>query len=272
MRFLVLLLAYLLAQAPVPQFDAASIKPNPSPSLRHVILPPVGGRLSTRFAPLGLLVGYAYGVQSYQIAGGPEWMNSAGFDLEAKAEGNPPESQVRQMLQSLLEDRFRLRVHRENRESPVYFLTPAKTGLHLHEPKPGDCTDLGAVPAAPGSPPHPITGVCGKLLIGGSPGGMLVRGRRIAMPELTRVLSGIFDRAVIDRSGAAGEFDVDLPFSYDESTTGIPKPQGSVERSQDENFPSLPTALQKQLGLRLESGRAPVEVLVVDRAERPSAN
>ena len=104
--------AIAFAQQPVrPRFDAASIKPNPSLRLRSVLLPPTGGLLSTRMATLRLLIQNAYGVKSFQIAGGPDWINSAGFDLDAKVEGNPTRSEIWLMLRSLLEDRFALKVH-----------------------------------------------------------------------------------------------------------------------------------------------------------------
>jgi hypothetical protein len=109
-------------------FEAASVKLNPSLSLRHVLLPPTGGRLSTRMAPLLLLIQNAYGVETFQISGGPDWMNTAGYDIEAKAEGNPSRSQIWLMLQSLLEDRFKLKVHRETKVGTQFYPGSAVEG------------------------------------------------------------------------------------------------------------------------------------------------
>jgi uncharacterized protein (TIGR03435 family) len=124
-----------------PTFEVASVKTDPSPALRHVLLPPVNGRLSTRGASLRLLIQNAYGVQSFQISGGPEWMNASGFVIEARAEGNPDRSQIWLMLQSLLQDRFKLKVHRENKVLRAYFLSVAKNGLKLPKPTEGDCVE-----------------------------------------------------------------------------------------------------------------------------------
>jgi len=251
-----------------PQFDAASVKPNPSLALRHVILPPVGGHLSTRNASLSLLIQTAYAVPSFQISGGPDWMNSAGFDVDAKAEGNPSRSQVWLMLQSLLEDRFKLQIHRETKELPVYALTTAKSGLKMPAASEGDCTNLGTLPSPDGKAEHPLTGPCGDLMVGAYQPGMFLRGRQVPVAEFTRVLSGILGRPVIDKTGLAGKFDLNLDFSYDDLTVGIPKPAQSA----DNINPSILVAMQQQLGLKLESTRGPVEILVIDHAERPSGN
>src|SRR5579863_1167750 len=158
-------------------FEAASVKPNDSLSVRHVLLPPVGGRLSTRMAPLGLLIQSAYGVQSFQISGGPDWMDSTGFDIEAKAAGNPSRSQVWLMLQSLLEDRFHLKVHRETRMMPVYALAVAKDGPRL----PKAAADCGDAAAAKGQRPP---GPCGDATVSFETStGLAVVGRQLAMAE-----------------------------------------------------------------------------------------
>jgi uncharacterized protein (TIGR03435 family) len=245
-----------------PQFDAASIKPNPSPSLRSVLMPPKGGLLSTRSASLRLLIQNAYGVQAFQILGGPDWMRTIGFDVEAKAEGNPTNVEVWLMLQSLLEERFALKVHRETRELPVYLLTATKSGLKMSEPKPGDCTDLGAVGQ------YPMTGPCGGLTLGADQSGLFMRGRQVAIPELAKNLSAILGRTIIDQTGKPDKFDVSLEFAYDEVTVGVPRapaPDPPVR-------PSILDALDQQLGLKLTSSKGAVEVLVIDHTERPTAN
>jgi uncharacterized protein (TIGR03435 family) len=206
-------------------------------------------------------------VQSFQIYGGPDWMNSAGYDIEAKGEGNPSRSQVWLMLQSLLEERFQLRVHREMKTMPVYTLAPAKAGLRLMKPKEGSCIDPGAMEPALGSGLLP----CGDASVAfESAKGLFILGGQVTIAELVRELSNILQRPIIDKTGFAGKFDVNLRFAYEEDVTvGIAKPPTSAEFDGDS---SLIGALQRELGLKLESAKGPVEVLVVDRAERPSAN
>src|SRR5207248_2104667 len=118
-----------------------------------IIRPQPGGRLTTENAPLVLLIQNAYSVQAFQIAGGPEWVNTAGYDIEAKPEGNTDRKQMWLMVQTLLADRFKLAMHRETRELPVYTLTAGKGGLKLPPPKEGSCIApvTGAPPPPPGS-------------------------------------------------------------------------------------------------------------------------
>ncbi len=255
-----------------PQFDVASIKSNPSLSLRHVLLPPTGGRLSTRMASLRLLIQNAYGVESFQISGGPAWMDSAGFDLDAKAGGNPPRSQVWLMLQTLLEERFRLAVHRETRQLPVYALTAAKGGLKLPAGDEAACAEANPGPAPRGSGPPP--GPCSYATISfESTTGLSVIGRQVVMADLVKVLQGLLQRPVVDRTGFTGKFDVAMPFAYDEGVTvGIGNPWPQASRPDTAANPPLLDALQRQLGLKAEPSKGPVEMLVIDRAERPTEN
>jgi uncharacterized protein (TIGR03435 family) len=244
----------------LPHFEVASIKPNPSPSLRHVVAPPKNARFSTNDASLRLLIQNAYGIESFEISGGPDWMNSVGFDIEAKAEGSPSRAQMWLMLRALLEERFKLAVHRETRDFPVYALTPAKSGLKMPAPEEKDCTD----------DKNRIAGPCGDLVLTfEESSGLAVKGRQVTMVDLARILSTILARRVIDRSGATGKFDVNLPFAFDDTTAGISRPP----QASSPNEPlSMFDALQRHLGLKLQSTRGPVEVIVVDHAERPSEN
>jgi uncharacterized protein (TIGR03435 family) len=250
-------LTALHAQSPT--FDAASIKLNPSPSLRHVVLPPTGGRLSTRNAALRLLIQTAYGVQDFQISGGPDWMNSAGYDVEAKAEGNPTRAQVWLMLQALLAERFKLKVHREMKEHPVYAMTVAKSGLKLPKAAEGECT-------AP-----PTLGPCGDLVVGAEKGELFVRGQQVPLTALATLLSTIIARPVIDRTSVTGKFDVNLVFVADDVTAGIPSPRRIGDGDQAMP-PSVMTALNHQLGLKLDSSKGPIEMLVIDHVERATEN
>jgi uncharacterized protein (TIGR03435 family) len=248
------------APAALPHFEVASIKPNPSPGLRHVLIPPKGGRLSTNGASLRLLIQNAYGVESFEISGGPDWMNTVGFDIETKAEGSPNRAQMWLMLRSLLEDRFKLTVHREKKDLPVYALTAAKSGLKMAAPEEMDCTDAKQWTAGP----------CGDVVLTfEASSGLAVKGRHVTTANLAQILSTILGRRVIDRSEITDKFDVNLPFAYDETMTGVPRPPPASSLNE---APSIFNALQHQLGLKLQSTKGSVEVIVVDHAERPSEN
>jgi uncharacterized protein (TIGR03435 family) len=263
------------------RFDAASIKLSSERGLMMVRALP--GRLTAR-APVQLLMQNAFAVQTFQIAGGPSWINSELYEIEAKAAGNASHAQVLLMLQSLLEDRFQLKIHRETRELPVYALVAARSGLKLPAPKEGGCVippqdGLPALPMGAGGrmqPPgqgQPLSFPCGSLGVSLQPSGARMQGGQVPMAELIRVLSMVLGRTVIDKTGFMGLFDVRLDFVPDEMTPAMPPPPpDAAGASPDFNNPSLLAALQEQLGLRIESAKGPVEVLVIDHIERPSAN
>jgi uncharacterized protein (TIGR03435 family) len=252
-----------------PQFEVASVKPSSATSVANVR--PLPGRLTAN-ASLQILIQYAYGVQPFQVVDSARWLQSGRYEIDAKADGNTNRSQMFLMLQSLLKDRFQLKIHRETRDMPVYALVAAKGGLKLSPPKGSNCVDsagdaapewAGGRMAAPGevalAPPR-----CGS--IGLSLG--LMQGGKVAMPELVRKLSLMLDRSVIDKTGFMGLFDLQVQFVPDETTPAMPPPPPGS----DVSGISLPQALREQLGLQLESTKGPVEVIVVDHAERPSGN
>jgi uncharacterized protein (TIGR03435 family) len=222
----------------------------------------------------------AYHVQPFQIAGGPEWVQSDGYAIDAKAEGNATFEQMRPMLQSLLADRFQLRFHRESREMPVYALVPARGGLKLSPPLDGSCVDEtqlvgplanpGARLQPPGQGDPTPAPRCGGLDVPLEARGARMRGGKVPMAEFVRILSQVLGRTVTDQTGFSGVFDVNLAFLPDDSTAGLPSPPpGAIPA--DTASPSIFSAVE-QLGLRLESTKGPVEVLVIDHAERPSDN
>lgn len=264
------------AQSPPPtRFVVASIKPTPREGsdiqgLGDVRLLP-GGRLLAEKVLLRYFIQNAYGVKPFQISGGPGWMNSAHYDIEAKGEGNPNNSQMRLMMQALLEERFKLELHHETRSLPVYELTAAKSGVKLQEPKPGSC--ISPDPNAPPLPPSPgQPAPCGRVLMMLSPTGARLQGGNVSVTELIRVLSNILGRIVVDKTGFTGMFDVHLEFTPDVSLAGVPPlPPGSAAPEEDPRG-SIFTAIQEQLGLKLESAKGPVDVIVIDSVERPSAN
>jgi uncharacterized protein (TIGR03435 family) len=265
----------VLGQTARPKFDVASIKPAGSRGL--AMMRPMLGRLTAN-APLRVLMEAAYRLQPFQIVAGPDWIGSEQYEIDAKAAGNPDRAQMFLMLQSLLEDRFQLQVHRESRELPVYALVAARGGLKLPPPREGGCVeDTGPLPPLPepggrmqppGQSPTPAPR-CGALGLMLEPGGARVQGGKVPMAELVRVLSGVLGRVVTDRTGFSGLFDVKLDFLPDDTTAGLPPPPpGAIPEGATL---SIFSAVQ-QLGLRLESTKGPVEVLVIDHVERPTAN
>jgi uncharacterized protein (TIGR03435 family) len=216
------------------------------------------------------LVVFAYRVHDFQITGGPGWIDSDRYNIDAKAEGPPASSQEYvalqyRRLQTLLRDRFNLRIHRETKELPVYELTVAKGGPKLQTPnslqrEPGDFT------IAPGK-------YCG--LIGGSMASGRLQASGSTMADLARSLSSMLRRTVVDKTGITGAFDLRLTFTPDRPN--VPSPDVPGYRPADgaaaaDPGPDIFTAMQEQLGLKLEPAKGPVEILVIDRAERPSAN
>jgi uncharacterized protein (TIGR03435 family) len=233
-----------------------------------------GGRLTSTDAPLLLLIQNAYRLQAFQVVGGPGWINSDGYDIEAKPGRPAEEKQVWTMLQSLLADRFRLTVHRETREMPAYALTVAKNGPKLPAPKQEGCVadSLSVPPTRDAAPP------CGKIRITMSPDGLQLLGLKADTAELTRILSIMLGKPVVDRTEFTGRFDVRMSFTPDENTMGLPgaggphDPGGFGPVASDPNRPNIFAALEEQLGLKLSSSKAPVEVLVIDHVERPTGN
>jgi uncharacterized protein (TIGR03435 family) len=266
----------LFAQVPspavaggTPAFDVASIKPNQSGELGVTIAPQPGGRFIAINATLRTIIRNAYQLQAYGLIGGPSWLQTNRFDIVAKAPSDVPAGQVRLMLRTLLADRFKLTMHTETRELPVYVLVTArrnrKTGPQLRQAE-ADCADATGPALAldfPGSrDPDAPCGFLGPGVGGG------VKFRGVTMEAFARFLAPTVHRPVIDRSGLAGYFDIDL-----ELTTELgppPPPPGEPDRFDRSSAPSIFTTLQEQLGLKLESSRGPVEVLVIDHVEQPS--
>jgi uncharacterized protein (TIGR03435 family) len=258
-----------------PRFDAASIKPSADEGRNWGLSPRPGGL--TANGNLELLIDYAYGVRDFQVVGGPEWINSERYLVDAKSVGRASRDQVRLMLQSLLEDRFQLKVHRDTRELPVFNLVMARGGPKLPAPKEGGCIDGDPPPLpngdrmpVPGSGPVPLVR-CGHLGITLEKGGARVFGGKTPVSELIPVLSTMLHRMVIDKTGLAGLFDIELHFVPDDSTASLPPPPPEAGAS-DPMSPPIFSALPEQLGLRLEPAKVPVEVIVIDHVERPTAN
>jgi bla regulator protein blaR1 len=265
------------------RFDVASIKPTtqPGPDIQGLgnvrILP--GGRLLAEKVLLRYFIQSAYEVKPFQVSGGPAWINSAHYDIDAKAEGNPNRGQMHLMMRALLEDRFNLKLHHETKQLPVYEVTVAKGGPRLPKPKEGGCIapdpNAGPLPPAPGEPIP-----CGRIRMMMSPSGAQMRGDKVSMMDLVNILSNVLGRTVIDKTGFQGTFDVHLEFTADETLGGLPRPPPALPPSGDsirsaalpDSHGNIFAAIQEQLGLKLKPAKGPAHMLVIDSVERPSAN
>ena len=248
----------LLAQEPQRPltFDVTSVKPNTSGEQGGSSKAQPGRYVGVNVT-LKRVIGLVYRpVQEF--IGGPDWINTDRFDIEGSVEGTPTQDQMLEMLRSLLADRFKLAVHRETRQMPAYALTLARgdgrLGAELHAVPP--CTPPPASPASPASPARR----CGGFAVGGGS----LKGTGVTMTQLAAELpSATEGRYVVDRTGLSGTFDVNLTWNADAL---------SPTTTSAESAASIFAAIQEQLGLRLVSITTPIEVIVVDRAERPVGN
>lgn len=242
------------------EFEAASIKPSPpmgAGMVRMGVQMMPGGRVSMSGVTAKFLIQQAYGVRDFQIAGGPDWMGSERYDITAKPEGAATPEQVKVMIQALLADRFKLQFHRETKELPTYVLVVAKGGPKFHESE---------VVEGPDKPK-------------GTRMSMNGRGQfnleRAPMAALANQLAQVLGRSVIDKTGLPGNYDFELKWTPDESTPGMARMavgDGPPPPSDAGAGTSIFTALQDELGLKLESTKGPVEILVIERAQKASEN
>ena len=302
--------ARLHAQSQAPtaapaNFEVASVKPSdpgaagpfgPIPT----ILPQGISGLTMRNVPLRMLVRFAYGVQDFQIVGGPQWQTSNKFDITARAaEGTTKGTEdLLPLLKGLLADRFKLKAHMETREVPTYALVVSRSDGKLGsdiKPSTSECSGAQAEarkraeeilkggPAALASliPKPGETVKCGLSPVvnpANLSAGVGLHADGISITQLTEMLTQFTGRTVIDKTGLSGLYDWDLRFDPQillqmlSSQLGINMPNLPTAPGGNSLFadsPSLMTALQEQLGLKLDSQRAPGEVLVIDSAELP---
>ena len=252
--------------APRMEFDVASVKQNKSDGGPVTNFPPgpedaytPGGLFSASGVTLYQFISLAYDftIYDYQLLKSrlPEWVFTDRYDIQARASGNPTKAQMRLMMQSLLADRFKLAIHFETREVPVFALVPAKPGntgpqLHPHSDEP---------PCSPASP-------CGRLYSPPNPPGQYKIGaRNVTMGFIANVLAtSELGRPVLDQTRLGGNFDFTL-----EWTPNIP---ASSDFKPDQSGPTYIEALKEQLGLKLESTRGPLQVPVIDHVQRPDEN
>jgi bla regulator protein blaR1 len=244
-------------------FEVASVRPSPADARGFINFLP-GGGVRVVGIPLKTLITLAYNVRDFQVSGGPGWIGSDRFDINARGEASKTTEtapanltkitdeqrktmaeQAKERLRNLLQERFKLALHRETKEQQVYALVVAKGGPKIHKSKEA----------------------VGRMGMGRG----LLSGQGVDLGFLATSLSSPLGRTVIDKTGIKGKYDLQLKWTPDpgQSADG---PFGPLPPPPDPNGPSIFTALQEQLGLRLESQKAPVETLVIDRVERPSEN
>jgi uncharacterized protein (TIGR03435 family) len=263
-----------------PAFEVASIKVNHS-GADFVITRPVPGRYAATNITARMLINFAYNVKSAQVSGGPSWISTDRFDIDAKEEDSIAQQlqkmsrdqandQIRLMVQSLLADRFGLVVSRPTKEMPIYALVVARGGAKLAEsalpplPK-GFSTGPAQMPSAPPTKPSDVPQ--GAMMQG--PGHLLANG--VSVAALASMLSAqpeFSDRVMVDQTGLTGKYDMLLQWTP-ENLGPMMNPN---EPAPDPNAPSLFAALEEQLGLHVESTKGPVEMLVIEQISEPSEN
>lgn len=266
----VLALRVVQAQNDGPAFETASIKESSEPS-RGAFAP---DRFSRTYITLSQLLIYAHQVSDFQIVEGPDWVRERRYDVQAKAEGRPTADEMRMMVRRLLAERFALKTHVETRELPRYALVMARSDRRLGprlRPSTFDCPAIVAArgpdyrpptgPPQPGAPP--TCALRGR--VGGGSQTMTMEGQ--PMPAIAKQLQPQAGRVVVDKTGLTGTYDVELE-TEPPVVPGLPANTFGVPR---EGL-SLFTALPEQLGLKLESERGPVDVLVIDSVELPTPN
>jgi uncharacterized protein (TIGR03435 family) len=222
----------------LPSFEVSSVKPTP-PEQQNLLKTDYctrDGRFAVAGTPVMWSLTYAYHLKDVQISGAPAWLNEfdSAYDIEGKPSGPVNNEQCRLMVQSLFVDRFKLAAHREMKESSVYLLTIGRNGTKLHEGG-GVKLNGGVQVLASGKPQWPDG---------------------LTMSGLAGILSNYTDRPVVDRTGLQGTYGITLSFSL---TVG-------------DDRASIFTAVQEQLGLKLDSGKAPIEMLIIDHIQKPDRN
>ena len=278
--------------APVFEYEVASIKPwkpasGDAPGVIRMGIMNAPDAFTATGITVKDLVTNAYGVAGYQVSGGPDWFSTERLEIDAKMDSSVADALKRlgtdertltrqKMLQALLADRFKLTIHRETKELPVYTLVIGKNGSKLQESKPED------------TPPDAAPGRGGRgglqLRIGAGAGGFTMTGKAVTMTSLVGNLSTNLHRTVLDKTGLTGKYDFTLKWLPEEmaqlqgmgAQTAVPggAPNGSTPPapSGDASFPTIQVAIEEQLGLKLESGKGPAEIIVIDHVERVSDN
>lgn len=273
--------ADLQAQTSAPQerrFEVVSVKRNTSGAVGSMMGIQPGGRFSAGNLAVRQVIVRAFGIQPFQLTGEPDWLRSERYDIQAKAPDGgavATDGAINVMLQAMLADRFKLKVRRETRESPIYEIVFARSDRRLGEnlrQTSADCVGtrnrepLGGPPAAPAliDPGDPVP--CGMIMIGGN---RLAAGG-YTMARLATMLGPRVQRIVVDKTGLSGLYDFDLQFLPDPVAGGAAADGPVRMYLVAKDVPLLTTAIQEQLGLKLQAARGSVEYVVIENIERPS--
>jgi uncharacterized protein (TIGR03435 family) len=221
-------------------FEAASVKPSPKTNCCMDFKISPGGRLKVQGWPLSMIMQKAYSVEDFQILGGPQWIRDTRFDIVAKAEGNPSDAAVLEMLRSLLAEQFKLEVRREAKEGTVFTLGVERSGPKLGAPTAGAYSGIGVRVTVPPGDPIPV---------------YIFEGQNASMSMLAQKLSVALKRPVRDQTGLAGTFDFQVEFAADDSHLDLALP--------------VFTALKDSLGLKLEARKRSMDAIVIDHVEKP---
>jgi uncharacterized protein (TIGR03435 family) len=234
-------------------FEVASVKPTPPDERRGIVHQLPGNQSYEAIGmPLRVIMTVAYTVTDRQISGGPDWVSTDRWNIEAKAERRGTSDELHDALARLLEERFKLKIRRETRELPAYLLTVDKNGskMPVH-----DAADMRHEPIA------------GRL----QNGELYLSGQNVMMNYFAFVLSRALPQNVVDKTGLSDHYDVEFHYVPDVPPGARLGPDGAPPPPQPDG-PDIFTALREQLGLRLEKGKGPVEYLVIEHVEKPSEN
>jgi uncharacterized protein (TIGR03435 family) len=253
----------------IPEYEVVSIRPNTSGDGRMRMNSTADGITATNFG-LRLLISIAYRFNDKRISGVPSLDDGTRYDVQAKVSDadletykNLTQAERSVMLQHALEERFHLKVHRETKDAPVFNLVIAKGGLKMKEATPGDTYPNGF------HGPDGKAGGAGMMRM--MPGQLI--GQAIAVGGLVDLITRDVDRPILDKTGLTGKYDITLKWTPEHGPGMIAGPGGPPPPpSADDAGLSIYTALEEQLGLKLEAARGPVETLVVDHVESPSEN
>jgi uncharacterized protein (TIGR03435 family) len=266
-------------------FSVASLKPNAAPMSQDTVhanvsmgpgdyYNPTGGLFRTTDFPLFTYIAFAYKLTSNDAKALsdqlPKWAASDRYDVEARADGEPTKDQMRLMMQSLLADRFKLALHYEAKEAPVFAMVldkPGKTGPQLSaHPKDASCTTVYAGGAGPDTIAGGLPATCGGIqpLQPSVPGRIRFGARNVTLGLVANSLFADLDRPVLDETGLAGTFDFTIEYT--------PEVPAGANFQPDESGPTFLEALKDQLGLKLDSKTGTVTVIVLDHIEQPTPN
>ena len=274
--------------APSLSFEVASIKPDHSGSGMARMGGPSVNAFTATNVTAKMLISFAYNVREFQVSGGPGWISSNKFDVDAKVEDSLAEQlqklprarqldQMRSMVQTLLADRFKLTVTHDTKELPVYALVVARGGPKLKEVATPDVQGNSTPPPASGGTgnlPSPPPGSVLMRMGMGRAGEATLTAKGAALADLVNLLSQQLGRPILDQTGLKGIYDFTLQWTADMSSGGGPMQAapGPDAPPADSSGTSIFTALQEQLGLRLESTKGPAETILINRVEEPSEN